>query len=96
MNKRIIKILILIIISILTFCFIMKNFFPAEWSFITPHKQGDFVRVGNMNFPSGMHSGAPILLDDGRVLFIGQERGKEGVKSVNIFTLKQENSIYLM
>ena len=66
MNKRIIKILILIIISILTFCFIMKNFFPAEWSFITPHKQGDFVRVGNMNFPSGMHSGAPILLDDGR------------------------------
>ena len=85
MNKRIIKILILIIISILTFCFIMKNFFPAEWSFITPHKQGDFVRVGNMNFPSGMHSGAPILLDDGRVLFIGQERGKEGVKKCEYF-----------
>ena len=63
--KKIIKILIIIIISILTFCFIMKNFFPAEWSFITPHKQGDFVRVGNLNRP--MYEHQMILLDDGRV-----------------------------
>ncbi len=63
--KKIFKIIILIIISILTFCFIMKNYFPAEWSFITPHKQGDFVRVGKLNRP--MYGHQMILLDDGRV-----------------------------
>lgn len=64
-NKKIIKTIILIIIAILIFCFVMKNFFPAEWSFITPHKQGDFVRVGNMHHP--MYGHQMILLDDGRV-----------------------------
>lgn len=64
-NKRIFKIIILIIIAILIFCSIMKNFFLAEWSFITPHKQGDFVRVGNLNRP--MYGHQMILLDDGRV-----------------------------
>lgn len=73
-NKRIIKILILIIIAILLFCFVMKNFFPAEWSFITPHKQGDFVRVGNMHLKH--HVGNPILLDDGRVLFAGRNQSE--------------------
>ncbi len=63
--KKIIKIIILIIIAILTFCLIMKNFFPAEWSFITPHKQGDFVRVGDMHHSVCRHQ--MILLDDGRV-----------------------------
>ena len=69
--KKIIKILILIIIAILLFCLIMKNFFPAEWSFITPHKQGDFVRVGNMHLKH--HVGNPILLDDGNILLFGKE-----------------------
>ena len=72
--KKIIKIIILIIIVILTFCFVMKNFFPAEWSFITPHKQGDFVRVGNMHLEH--HITQPILLDDGRVLFAGSKQSE--------------------
>ncbi len=66
--KKIIKIIILIIITILTFCFIMKNFFPAEWSFITPHKQGDFVRVGNMQLKGRINASA--LLDNGDVLLL--------------------------
>ena len=66
--KKIIKILILII-SILTFCFIMKNFFPAEWSFITPHKQGDFVRVGDTN--NSANSAKTLLLNDGNILVVG-------------------------
>lgn len=65
-NKKIIKIIILIIIAILLFCFIMKNFFPAEWSFITPHKQGDFVRVGDIQ--SDACGVASQALDNGKVL----------------------------
>ncbi len=64
--KKIIKILILTIITILIFCFIMKNFFPAEWSFITPHKQGDFVRVGDIQ--SDACGVASQALDNGKVL----------------------------
>ncbi len=73
--KKIIKILILIIIAILTFCFIMKNLFPAEWSFITPHKQGDFVRVGNLH----SHNSTPqlILLNDGRVFIMDADSRPE-------------------
>lgn len=71
--KKIIKIIILIITAILIFCFIMKNFFPAEWSFITPHKQGDFVRVGNANFVE--HIGEPILLND-KVVCLGVENSE--------------------
>jgi len=52
----------------------MKNFFPAEWSFITPHKQGDFVRVGNMHVEDSVAH--PILLDDGRVLFTGRKQSE--------------------
>lgn len=57
----------------LTFCFIMKNFFPAEWSFITPHKQGDFVRVGNANFTE--HIGEPILFNN-KVICLGVENSE--------------------
>ncbi len=67
--KKIIKITIIIIITISIFCFIMKNFFPAEWSFITPHKQGDFVRVGDTN--NSANSAKTLLLDNGNILVVG-------------------------
>lgn len=63
--KKELRIAFIVFIILFIAAFIMKNFFPAEWSFITPHKQGDFVRVGNMHHP--MYGHQMILLDDGRV-----------------------------
>ncbi len=70
--KKIIIITILIIIIMPIFCFVMEHYFPAEWSFITPHKQGDFVRVGNKHYPScGRRM---ILLNDDRVFMYSAEK----------------------
>ncbi len=91
--KKIIKILILIIIAILVFCFVMKNFFPAEWSFITPHKQGDFVRVGNMHL--NRHVNKPILLDDGKVLFSGNRQSEYYNPKTRKFYLINNNGLWI-
>lgn len=105
--KKIFKITILIIIAILIFCFVMKNYFPAEWSFITPHKQGDFVRVGNANFIE--HFGKPILLGKDKVVCLGEKNSEyyslktrkfypinhNGfvIKNWQVFRLKNDNVI---
>jgi len=72
----------------------MKNFFPAEWSFITPHKQGDFVRVGNMQLKS--HVSNPVLLDDGRVLFPGQKKSEYYDPKTRKFYLIDNNEFTLV
>lgn len=90
-NKRIIKILILTIITILIFCFIMKNYFPAEWSFITPHKQGDFVRVGNMTMNRYDHE--MLLLDDGRVFILGWKKAEIYNPKTRTFTVLDNNGV---
>ncbi|MCX4274924.1 MAG: kelch repeat-containing protein [Candidatus Gastranaerophilales bacterium] len=66
--NKILKPAIKIGFAIFIAIFVLENLFPAELSFIIPHKQGDFVRVGNLhkNFLHSRENQA-VLLNDGRV-----------------------------